>query len=159
MTNFDKVIRKFEQMCVDRPEPEDHLYNITKCVEGADLNEEEWCNFYRYITSQNTKEFEYLPRDQIVTLGDLGEEELKKIESKMAYGEDQSVEYFQNGIETTIIVKNVEPIKLKDNGKFLASSCKSVPSLSQGGQPKNCPPCSLKNVQEESRSSEDEKEG
>ena len=91
-------------------------------------------------------------------MGDLGEEELKKIESKMAYGEDQSVEYFQNGIETTIIVKNVEPIKLKDNGKFLASSCKSVPSLSQGGQPKNCPQSSLKNVQED-RSSEDEKEG
>ena len=159
MTNFDKVIRKFEQMCVDRPEPEDHLYNITKCVEGADLSEEEWCNFYRYITSQNTKEFEYLPRDQIVTLGDLGEEELKKIESKMAYGEDQSVEYFQNGIETTIIVKNVGPIKLKDNGKFLATAREILPCLSQGGQPKNCPQSSLKNVQKESGSSEDEKEG
>ena len=159
MTNFDKVIRKFEQMCVDRPEPEDHLYNITKCVEGADLSEEEWCNFYRYITSQNTKEFEYLPRDQIVTLGDLGEEELKKIESKMAYGEDQSVEYFQNGMETTIIVKNVGPIKLKDNGKFLATAREILPCLSQGGQPKNCPQSSLKNVQKESGSSEDEKEG
>ena len=158
MTNFEKVIRKLERLYEERPEPEDHLYNITKCVEGADLNEEEWCNFYRYITSQDTRDFEYLPRDQIVTLGDLGEEELKKIESKMAYGEDQSVEYFQNGIETTIIVKNVEPIKLKDNGKFLASSCKSLLSLSQGGQPKNCPQSSLKNVQED-RSSEDEKEG
>jgi hypothetical protein len=140
-----------------RPEPEDHLYNITKCVEGVDLNEEEWCNFYRYITSQNTKEFEYLPRDKIVTLGDLGEDELKKIESKIAYGEDQTVEYFQNGIETTIIVKNVKDIKLKDNGKFLATACKSVPSLSQGGQPKNRTQSSLKNVQKD-RSSEDEKE-
>ena len=77
----------------------------------------------------------------------------------MAYGEDQSVEYFQNGMETTIIVKNVEPIKLKDNGKFLASPCKSVPCLSQGGISKNCPQSSVQNVQEESRSSEDEKEG
>jgi hypothetical protein len=159
MTNFDRVVLKLEHLGDERPEPEDHLYNITQAVQGIDLNDEEWCNFYRYITSQNKKEFEYLPRDKIVTLGDLGDDELKRIAKKISYGEDQTVEYFQNGIETTMIVKNVEPIKLKDDGtKFLDPACEILPCLSQGGISKNCPQSSLKNVQEESRSSEDEKE-
>ena len=114
--NFDKVIKKLTKLGNERPEPDDHLYNITKCVEGVTLNEEEWCNFYRYITTQDKEEFDYLPRSEIHTLGDLGDEELNRIQKNIAFGEGREVECYQNGTETTLIVKNVTTTN-KDNGK------------------------------------------
>ena len=87
MNNFEKVIKKLKKIGNERPDPEDHLYNIVKCVEDVDLNDEEWCNFYRYITCQDKSDFEYLPRNQIVTLGDLGDEKLQEMQKDMGYGE------------------------------------------------------------------------
>ena len=161
MTEFDRVIRKLKKLGNNRPDPEDHLYNVTQCVENSNMSEEEWCNFYRYITCQDQEEFEYLPRSQITTLGDLGDETLEKIQKQIVYGDKQCVEYFQNGMETTMIVKNIQPIKDKENGKkSVAAACGKLPCRAQGGFPKNCLKSSIKNIQTlRSSSSEDEKEG
>ena len=153
--NFDKVIKKLTKLGNERPEPDDHLYNITKCVEGVTLNEEEWCNFYRYITTQDKEEFDYLPRSEIHTLGDLGDEELNRIQKNIAFGEGREVECYQNGTETTLIVKNVTTTN-KDNGKKpVVGSCSSVPQIAFRRQPKNRPKSSRKNVPQDS----DEKQG
>ena len=162
MTNFDRVIKKLVRLGRDRPDPEDHLYNVTQCLEGIELSEEEECNFYRYITCQNTEDFEYLPRSEIVTLGDLGDEELERIQKSIGFGENEDVECFQNGMETTMIVKNVTNTNIKDNGKkFLDGPRRIVQSSPQGGKFESCPPGSLEDIQEISSrsSSEDEKEG
>ena len=152
MNNFEKVIGKLTRLGENRPDPEDHLYNIVRCVENSELNEEEWCNFYRYITCQNKEEFEYLPRDQITTLGDLGDEKLEEIQKSIGYGEDKSVEYFQNGNETTIIVKNLPYII---NGKEpVVGSCEKISCEPQRTIFESCSQGCRENIQES-----DEKEG
>ena len=163
MNNFKKVIEKLNKLEEGRPEPEDLFHNIISSVDGENLSEEEWCNFYRYITSQNREDFKYLPRSEIITLGDLGDEKLAEIQKTMEYGEDQSVEYIQNGIETRLFVKNVPSIlKKNNNGKRLDGACEKIPSLSQGGIAESCPPRSLEDIPQglESceSSSEDEKQ-
>jgi len=156
MNNFEKVIKKLKKIGNERPDPEDHLYNIVKCVEDVDLNDEEWCNFYRYITCQDKSDFEYLPRNQIVTLGDLGDEKLQEMQKDMGYGDDQHVQYYQNGIETTMIVKNVGSI-IKDNGKeCVVGSCEELSCEPQRTLSESCSQGSFKNVQEEKCCSEKE---
>ena len=159
MNNFEKVIKKLEQFGKDRPSPEDHLYNISKCVEGNNMSGEEWANFYRYITCQAKEEFEYLTRDKIVTLGDLGEEKLQEIEDSLAYGPDKTLECYQNGIETLMIVKNVEGNKEKENNngkKPLATACSQLPRRPQGCVTENCTQGSFQNVQQVCSSDEKE---
>ena len=158
MNNFEKVIQKLERFGDDRPDPEDNLHNIARCVEGAELNEEEWCNFFRYITSQNKKDFEYVARDKIVTLGDLGDEELEKIQKEIGFGQGREVEWYQNGMETKLIVKNITNNNKEDNGKKpLVGSCTSLSSGPQRREFKKCPQGSLENIQERRGSEDDEK--
>jgi len=164
MNNFEKVISKLNKLEKGRPEPDDMFHNIITSVDGENLSEEEWCNFYRYITSQNREEFTYLPRSEITTLGDLGEEKLAEMQKMLDYGEDQSVECIQNGMVTHLFVKNVPSIiKKKLDGKFMDGSCKEIPSLSQGCIAKSCPPRSIENIPQGLESfesgSEDEKQG
>jgi len=161
MNNFKKVIEKLNRLEKGRPEPEDMFNNIISSIDGENLNEEEWCNFFRYITSQNREEFTYLPRSEITTLGDLGDEKLAQIQETLDYGEDQSVEYIQNGIETRLFVKNVPSIIKNNDGKFMDGACEKIPSLSQGGITKNRPPRSIEDIPqglESESSSEDEKQ-
>ena len=147
--NFEKIIKKLEKLGNDRPNPEDTLHNIARATEGAELSDEEWVNFYRYITTQNREEFEYVARDTIVTLGDLGDEELEKIQKKIAFGEGREVEWYQNGNETTLIVKNITNNNNKEkNGKSLVRPCESIPISPQGCQFESRTPGSLEDIQE-----------
>ena len=147
--NFDQLIQKLEKVGNERPDPEDTLHNIARAVDGAELSEEEWVNFYRYITMQNREEFEYIAREKIVTLGDLGDDELEKIQKKIAFGEGRDVEWYQNGNETKLIVKNLpnNNNKEKNGKKPMVGPRSSVPSSPQGGIPPSCLKSSLENLQ------------
>ena len=49
MTNFDRVIKKLVRLGRDRPDPEDHLYNITQCLVGIEwFAERELLDVVRY---------------------------------------------------------------------------------------------------------------
>ena len=92
MSNFEKVIKVFNKLSNERPDPEDHLFNIKECCQHATMNNEEWMNFYTYITDQNPDEFEYRKISEVETLGDLGEEELTRIAKTLEYSDEFVVE-------------------------------------------------------------------
>jgi hypothetical protein len=113
--NFDKAIKKLTQLGTTRPDPEDHIYNIIRATENTEMGDEEWCNFYMYITCQHKEEFKYLPRSEMITLGDLGDEELNRIQEEIGVGKHSTIECVQNGFETHMRVSNVIPITIKEN--------------------------------------------
>ena len=119
MESCSRVIKKLERLEQRRPDPSDHLVNIMRAVEGEDMNDEAWCNFYRYITCQNKDDWEFLPREEVVTLGDLPPEYIKSVEKTLEYPPEQTVTVCKNGIEFLINVKNTNTI---DKNESLAST-------------------------------------
>ena len=136
MSNFEKVIKVFNKLSKERPDPEDHLFNIKECCQDASMNDEEWMNFYTYITDQNTDEFEYRKITDVETLGDLGEEELTRIAKTLEYSDEFVVESHTNGDEINILVKR-SPITSKNNhhAKPLDGAFEKLSSLPQRNFP------------------------
>ena len=136
MSNFEKVIKLFNNLSKERPDPEDHLFNIKECCQNATMNDEEWMNFYTYITDQNTDEFEYRKITDVETLGDLGEEELTRIAKTLEYSDEFVVESHTNGDEINIFVKR-SSITSKNNkhAKPMDGPLEKISSSPQGNIP------------------------
>ena len=97
MEAFNRVMKKFAYLEKRRSDPADHLINIVDAVHGETMSDEAWTNFYRYITTQNKDDWEFVPRDTVVTLGDLDPEYLKGVEKTLEYPPEQSVKVTKNG--------------------------------------------------------------
>ena len=119
MESCSRVIKKLERLEQRRPDPSDHLVNIMRAVEGEDMDDEAWCNFYRYITCQNRDDWEFLPREEVVTLGDLPPEYIESVQKTLEYPPEQTATVCKNGIEFLINVKNTNTI---DKNESLAST-------------------------------------
>ena len=150
MSNFEKVIKVFNRLSKERPDPEDHLFNIKECCENATMNDEEWMNFYTYITDQNTDEFVYRKITDVETLGDLGEEELTRIAKTLEYSDEFVVESHTNGDEINIFVKR-SPITSKNNhhAKPLDGASEEISSLPQRNFPERSNVCSIEDLFQE----------
>ena len=119
MKGFNKVVRRLQKLENNRPDPSDHLINIVEATRGIKLTDEEEANFYNYITCQDKDDFEYLPRSEIVTLEDLGEDEIKKIHDELY--SDYDMKCVKNGMDI-ILTTN----KKDKNGESLVGACKEV---------------------------------
>jgi hypothetical protein len=147
MSNFEKVIKVFNKLSKERPDPEDHLFNIKECCENATMNDEEWMNFYSYITDQNQDEFEYRKITDVETLGDLGEEELSRIAKTLEYSDEFIVESHTNGDEINIMVKrSLITSKNNHHAEPLDGALEEISSRSQGGLAKCSDESSLEDV-------------
>lgn len=107
MQNCMNTIQRLDRLCTMRPSPEDTLINIAEAVRDSDMDEEAWANFYTYITTENRGEWQYRPKSEIKTLGDLSPEQLQEIDRtlcKQLEKHDKDVEVIQNGIETMVFV-------------------------------------------------------
>ena len=103
-----RAIKKLERLAKTRQDPADMLINIAESCKNANMDDESWANFYCYITCPNRDEWEYKPKNEIKTMGDLTEEELAMIEADLARqtNEDNLVHRtFKNGIETFVECK------------------------------------------------------
>lgn len=103
--NCLQAIRVLEKKSNDRPSPEDVLINIAETCKDIDLHEEGWANFYAYITCNDRENWEYKPKSELKTLGDLTETEMKLIEIDLdKKTNDRNVVHkvFENGIETFV---------------------------------------------------------
>ena len=136
MESCNRVIQKFEKLEKRRPDPSDHLVNIMNAIEGADMNDEAWCNFYRYITCQNKDDWEFVPREKVVTLGDLDPEYIKSVEKMLEYPPEQTVEVWKNGVDIHIYVNNTDTIVKEDEP--LASAFKSLSKSPPGRKFEKC---------------------
>jgi hypothetical protein len=63
-----------------------------------------------YITSQTPEEYEYTDHSETQTLGDLGDDELNRIQAEIGLGNDEDIKYTENGFEVHMAVTNVKPI-------------------------------------------------
>ena len=136
MENCKKAIERLENLTQKRSDPADHLINIAEAIEGLKLSSEEWTTFYRYITTQNKKDFEFETPEKVVTLGDLDTKYIKKVERSLIYPSGQTVEIKKNGFDIHITVRNSNIID-KDNGKSLASTFSSMAQIAPGGKFEN----------------------
>ena len=109
--NFKRIIKDLDRLNQDRAAPEDFIHNVAKIADTNAFTDEEHMNFYRYITSQDNSKFEYKPRKDVITLGDLPMEELEKINAGLTI---HNVDVRQNGNETLMLVKNMENLVLID---------------------------------------------
>ena len=121
MDQCKKVIKKLERLEERRPDPSDHLVNIMRAVEGEEMNDEAWCNFYRYITCQNKDDWEFIPRAEVMTLGDLPPEYIESVQKTLKYPPEQTATVCKNGIEFLINVKNTDTIDKKHESVASAS--------------------------------------
>ena len=141
MENCNRVIKKFEKLEIRRSDPSDHLVNIMNAVEGEEMGDEAWCNFYRYITCQNKDEWVFVPRNKVVTLGDLDPEYIKSVEKMLEYPPEQTVNVWKNGVDIHISVENVNTID-KEN-EPLARTFESIPQSPPRRIPQECDEKSL----------------
>ena len=88
MNGFQKACKLLDKLDAQRSDPSDHLFNIARVMETVKMNEEESVNFYAYICSPDKEDFEYKPRSEYVTLGDLGDEELQRLHNEI-YGKNE----------------------------------------------------------------------
>jgi hypothetical protein len=147
MSNFEKVIKVFNKLSNERPDPEDHLFNIKECCQHATMNDEEWMNFYTYITDQNQDEFEYRKITDVETLGDLGEEELTRIAKTLEYSDEFVVESHTNGDEINIFVKrSLITSKNNNHAEPMDGALEEISSSPQGNITERSNVCSIENV-------------
>ena len=100
-----QAIRVLEKKSEERPSPEDVLINIAETCKDLDLGEAGWANFYAYITCNDRENWEYKPKSELKTLGDLTEDEWGLIEidlEKKANDRNVIHKVFENGIETFV---------------------------------------------------------
>ena len=129
MKGFTRACNLLDKYDQNRSDPTDHIYNVARVMEEVPLNEEESVNFCAYICVSDKSEFEYKPRSEYVTLGDLGEEELERLHNEI-YGENHfnqiTHEYPPNGNEINLVVSNIKG----NDGQRMVRSCKEIPSNS-----------------------------
>ncbi len=127
MKGFTRACKLLNRYDNNRPDPTDHIYNVARVMEEVPLTEEESVNFYAYICVSDKSDFEYKPRSENDTLGDLGEEELERLH-KEVYGENQfnqiTHEYPPNGNEINLVVSNIKG----NDGQRMVRSCQEIPS-------------------------------
>ena len=107
--NTMKCIKKLEKLNHVRPDPDDMLYNIAEATHGVNLGEEGWANFYNYITLQDTDDWEYQQKADLMTLGDIPTKDLAIMAEELNNSYDECNQDFQvthNGMETIIQVTN-----------------------------------------------------
>ena len=118
--NFEKFINRLTRMNKQRPSPGDFIYNLAEIAADLKFTQEEWTNFYIYVTLQDKDEFEWKPAGTVETLGDIADEELIALNEELV---QPGCDVRKNGIETTVMVKNMENLVLnKTNGKFVAKA-------------------------------------
>ncbi len=132
MKGFTRACKLLNRYDNNRPDPTDHIYNVARVMEEVPLTEEESVNFYAYICVSDKSDFEYKPRSEYVTLGDLGEEELERLHNEV-YGENQfnqiTHSYPPNGNEINLVVSNIKG----NDGQRMVRSCEEIQSQC-GGQ-------------------------
>ena len=138
MESCNRVIQKLERLEKRRPDPSDHLVNIMNAIEGEDMDDEAWCNFYRYITIQDKDEWKFIAREQVVTLGDLDPEYIKSVEKMLEYPPEQTVKVWKNGVDIHISVDNVKTTDIIDKHEPLVGPFKSVPQSPSRRKFKKC---------------------
>ncbi len=110
--NYQRIIKELDRLNQDRTAPEDFIHNVAKIADANDFTDEEQMNFYLYVTSQDTRKFEYTHLKDVVTLGDMPIDELEKINEGLTI---HNVDVRQNGPkETLMLVKNMEKLVLID---------------------------------------------
>ena len=149
-----KAIRKLEKLSIQRPDPSDVLINIAESVRNRLLDDTSWANFYSYITCDDRDEWEYRPKSELPTLGDLTEEQLCSIERDLDKQMDMSnmvCKSFQNGIETFVDVKYLSPNNINNNAQRLVKSRKTIQEEKSGNELERVPEESLSNIQEDEK--------
>ena len=123
--NFEKFIKRLEKLNQRRSAPSDFVYNVAEVAENMEFTQEEWTNFYIYITLQNKDDFEWTPAGTVTTLGDLADDELNELNNQLV---QPGCDVRKNGIETLVMVKNMENlVHNKINGKYVAKASLRVP--------------------------------
>ena len=79
MKGFTRACNLLDKYDQNRSDPTDHIYNVARVLDEVTMTEEESVNFHAYICVSDKSNFEFKPRSEYVTLGDLGEEELNKL--------------------------------------------------------------------------------
>ena len=106
-----KCIKKLNNLIEHRPDPDDMLYNIAESVNGVDLTEEGWSNFYNYITEQDPDNWHYKQQSDVMTMGDIPENDLQLMANELndEYEKSLKVQDYKvthNGMETIIEITN-----------------------------------------------------
>ncbi len=149
MNGFTRACKLLDKYDHNRSDPTDHIYNVARVLDEVTMTEEESVNFHAYICVSDKSDFEYKPRSEYVTLGDLGEEELERLH-KEVYGENQfnqiTHEYPPNGNEINLVVSNIKG----NDGQRMVRSCQEIPSdcIGQENVIETGPQSSSKKLQE-----------
>lgn len=149
-----KAIRKLEKLSNQRPDPSDVLINIAESVRNRELDDTSWANFYCYITCDDRDEWEYRPKSELPTLGDLTEEQLCNIERDLQKQLDTSnmvCKTFQNGMETFVDVKYLSPNNINNNAQCLVDSREEFQEEKSGNELERVPEESILNLQEDEK--------
>ncbi len=127
---FQEFLKRLQRLNKRRSEPSDFIYNLAEISNELQFSDNEWVNFYQYVTLQNKDDFKWVKEGEIKTLGDLPIEELEQLNKELT---QDNVDFRQNGFETNMLIKNMENLEvIKTNGKkrmarTLVKNAKSKP--------------------------------
>ncbi len=112
---FQEFLKRLQRLNKRRSEPSDFIYNLAEISNELQFSDNEWVNFYQYVTLQNKDDFKWVKEGEIKTLGDLPIEELEQLNKELT---QDNVDFRQNGFETNMLIKNMENLEvIKTNGK------------------------------------------
>ncbi len=112
---FQEFLKRLQRLNKRRSEPSDFIYNLAEISNELQFSDNEWVNFYQYVTLQNKDDFRWVKEGEIQTLGDLPIEELEQLNKELT---QDNVDFRQNGFETNMLIKNMENLEvIKTNGK------------------------------------------
>lgn len=144
-----RAIKKLERLTKMSHDPADMLINIADSCKNVNMDDESWANFYCYITCPNRDEWEYKPKNEIKTMGDLTEEEFAMIEADLARktnGDNMVHTVFENGIETFVDCKYIN-----NHGEQVARICEELPQETSGSELETVFESSLRGIQEDEK--------